>query len=75
MISLDNLLPGERGVITQFEANNLPMKLIEMGCLPGNEVEVLHLAPYDAPIYLKLDETHIAIRKDLASQIFIDLKW
>ena len=74
MKSLDKLIPGEKGLIVEFETANLPLKLIEMGCLPGNEVEVLHLAPYDDPIYLKLDETHIAIRKDLASQIFIDLK-
>jgi ferrous iron transport protein A len=50
------------------------MKLIEMGCLPGNKVEALYFAPYNDPIYLKLDDTYIAIRKDLASNIFIDLE-
>lgn len=72
MKSLDKLVPGEKGIIIQFETANLPLKLIEMGCLPGNEVELLHLAPFNDPLYLKVDGTHIAIRKDLACQIFID---
>tara|TARA_B110000003_G_scaffold63635_1_gene64159 strand:+ start:5401 stop:5628 length:228 start_codon:yes stop_codon:yes gene_type:complete len=72
MKSLDKLLPGEKGLIVEFETANLPLKLIEMGCLPGNEVELLYLAPFNDPMYLKVDGTYIAIRKDLASQILID---
>ena len=74
MRTLDKLLPGQKGVILKFDKVNIPMKLIEMGCLPGNKVEVLYFAPYNDPIYLKLDDTYIAIRKDLASKIFIDLE-
>ena len=72
MKSLDKLLPGEKGLIVEFETANLPLKLIEMGCLPGNEVELLYLAPFNDPMYLKVDGTYIAIRKDLASRILID---
>ena len=72
MKSLDKLLPGEKGLIVEFETANLPLKLIEMGCLPGNEVELLYLAPFNDPMYLKVDGTYIAIRKYLASQILID---
>ena len=71
--SLDKLVPGEKGIINEFESTNLPMKLIEMGCLPGIEIEVLYLAPYNDPIYLKVNGTHLALRKDLASKIYIDL--
>ena len=74
MRTLDKLLPGQKGVILKFDKVNIPMKLIEMGCLPGNKVEVLYFAAYNDPIYLKLDDTYIAIRKDLASNIFIDLE-
>ena len=74
MRTLDKLLPGQKGVILKFDKVNIPMKLIEMGCLPGNKVEALYFAPYNDPIYLKLDDTYIAIRKDLASKIFIDLE-
>tara|TARA_B100000530_G_C15928549_1_gene475935 strand:- start:1109 stop:1336 length:228 start_codon:yes stop_codon:yes gene_type:complete len=73
MKSLDKLVPGEKGIINEFESTNLPMKLIEMGCLPGIEIEVLYLAPYNDPIYLKVNGTHLALRKDLASKIYIDL--
>jgi ferrous iron transport protein A len=74
MRTLDKLLPGQKGVILKFDIVNIPMKLIEMGCLPGNKVEALYFASYNDPIYLKLDDTYIAIRKDLASNIFIDLE-
>ncbi|MAD11687.1 MAG: hypothetical protein CMC04_03060 [Flavobacteriaceae bacterium] len=74
MRTLDKLLPGQKGVILKFDKVNIPMKLIEMGCLPGNKVEALYFAAYNDPIYLKLDDTYIAIRKDLASNIFIDLE-
>ena len=70
--TIADLKKGEKGIITDSSSENIPLKLLEMGCLPGNEVELLHLAPFNDPLYLIVDGTHIAIRKDLACQIFID---
>jgi len=72
MKSLDKLKRGEKGIIIYFETSELPIKLIEMGCLPGNEVQLLQFAPFNDPMYLELDGTHLAIRKTLACKIFID---
>ena len=36
-----------------------------MGCLPGNIVEVLQIAPLSDPIYIKVNDSFLSIRKDL----------
>ena len=64
---------GQRGIIKEFSADVVPLKLLEMGCLPGNEVEMVQTAPFRDPIYLNINGSHLAIRKDTAENIEIDL--
>jgi len=45
---------------------------LEMGCLPGNEVKLLQLAPFSDPLYLNVNDSFLAIRKDTAALILID---
>lgn len=71
MISLDKLGLGKTAIIESIETDFLPLKLIEMGCLPGNEVSLLYLAPFRDPMYLKIDEAHLAIRKEVAKYIMV----
>ena len=71
MISLDKLGLGKTAIIDSIETDFLPLKLIEMGCLPGNEVSLLYLAPFRDPMYLKIDEAHLAIRKEAAKYIMV----
>ena len=44
-----------------------------MGCLPGNTVTLLHVAPFSCPLYLNINDSHLAIRKDIAKEIEIEL--
>ena len=46
MFPLDQLTIGQKAIIESIETDFLPLKLIEMGCLPGNEISLLYLAPY-----------------------------
>ena len=64
-----NLKKGQKGIIKDFDVAALPIKLLEMGCLPGNIVELLHIAPLKDPIYINVNGSHIAIRKSVAAQI------
>ena len=43
--TLAHLKRGERAVITDVSSVNIPLKLLEMGCLPGNSVELVQVAP------------------------------
>jgi len=72
-ITIADLKRGERGIIKEFSADVIPLKLLEMGCLPGNEVEMVQTAPFRDPMYLNINGSHLAIRKETAAQIEIDL--
>ncbi len=44
MISLDKLKKGDKAVIKDLITEEIPLTLLEMGCLPGNEISILGLA-------------------------------
>ncbi len=67
-----DLRVGERGVIREFDLDKLPVKLLEMGCLPGAELEVKHVAPFDGPIYFRMEDYHLAMRRELAEMILLE---
>ena len=73
MASIAELKRGERAIIKSFEVENVPLKLLEMGCLPGNEVQLIQIAPFSDPIYLNINGSHLAIRKETAALILIEL--
>ena len=44
-LTIADLKKGEQGIITDSSSKNIPLKLLEMGCLPGNRVKLLQLVP------------------------------
>ncbi|QIE59793.1 ferrous iron transport protein A [Rasiella rasia] len=72
MLTIANLKKGERAIIKSFEVESVPLKLLEMGCLPGNEVMIVQQAPFRDPLYLNINGSHLAIRKETASLIQIE---
>lgn len=73
MATIATLKKGQRGIIREFSVDTVPLKLLEMGCLPGNEVALVQTAPFQDPLYLTVNGAHLAIRKETASQIQIDV--
>ncbi len=73
MLTIAHLKRGQRAIIKSFEVENIPLKLLEMGCLPGNEVMVVQQAPFRDPLYLNINGSHLAIRKETAALIEIEL--
>ena len=47
---------------------------MEIGCLPGNEVELVQIAPLNDPLYFLVDGSRIAIRREMARYVHIELK-
>ena len=62
---------GETGIIEDFSLDAIPLNLLEMGCLPGKEVKLLQKAPLNDPLYIQVNGSHLAIRKDMAQRINI----
>ena len=71
--TLADIKHGQRGIITDVSSIHVPLKLLEMGCLPGNPVELVQVAPFADPMYLNINGTHLALRKETAIHILIDI--
>ncbi len=73
MLTIASLKKGQRGIIKEFSVDVVPLKLLEMGCLPGNEVFLVQTAPFKDPLYININGSHLAIRLETASKIEIEL--
>lgn len=71
--TLNILKKGEKAIIKDFDVDAVPLKLLEMGCLPGNVVELLQIAPFGDPLYLNINGSYVAIRVETAKEIEVDL--
>lgn len=72
-ITLAELKRGQKAIIIDVSSDFIPLKLIEMGCLPGNTVELLQVAPFSDPLYININESHVAIRRETAQHIIIKI--
>jgi len=69
-----NLLQKEqKAIIISFNLDTIPLKLIEMGCMEGHLIELVQTAPLGDPLYLNINGTHLAIRKEMASDIVVEI--
>jgi len=73
VVTVASLKKGEKGIIKEYIHDYLPIKLLELGCLPGNTVELIQVAPLKDPIYINVNGSHIAIRRSMALKIELDL--
>ena len=71
--TIHSLKKGEKAIIKDFDIDAVPLKLLEMGCLPGNLVELLQIAPFGDPLYLNINGSHVAIRVETAKEIEVDI--
>lgn len=71
MSTIADLHKGEIGYISEESLEVIPLKLLEMGCIPGAEVILIQLAPLKDPLYICVNGSHLAIRKETAELIKI----
>ncbi|SHF87476.1 ferrous iron transport protein A [Flavobacterium fluvii] len=71
--TIANLKKGEKAIIKDFDVDVIPLKLLEMGCLPGYIVELLQIAPFGDPLFLDINGSHLAIRLETARDIEVEL--
>ena len=71
-MTIADLKQGQKGIIKEFDDELPPIKLLELGCLPGNEVVLVQIAPLNDPIYINVNGSHIAIRKQMAERIALE---
>ncbi len=74
MISLDRMRAGQRGRIeTVSGADSVVQRLLEMGLLEGDEIEVITLAPLGDPMEIRLGDSRLSLRRVDAAHIVMTL--
>lgn len=69
MLNLTELPVNETAIIAEQTMDELPDKLIDFGCYPGNLITVINFAPFNGPVYIKIQESFVAIRRETAKRI------
>jgi ferrous iron transport protein A len=72
MKKLSDLKMGESGVIHSFENDEIFLKLMEMGCIPGELITVEQIAPLGDPISISVAGYQLSLRMNEAESIFIN---
>ena len=73
MITLDQLKLGQIAVVQEFTDDFLSLKFIEMGCLPGEIVKLVKIAPFGDPIAIEVSGYVLSLRKQEASTVIVTL--
>jgi ferrous iron transport protein A len=74
MLGLDRLQVGQVGRITAIQGTDaLTQRLMEMGLLEGEEVEVIGVAPLGDPIELRLTGYRLSLRRTEAARILVEI--
>ena len=71
-MTLSQLKAGQRGRIKGFESSELELKLMEMGCIPGEVVIVEQIAPLGDPISVRVAGYSLSLRRNEANQILLE---
>lgn len=74
IIRLSELKPGQEGIIKEFNDNEIFLKLMEMGCVPGERVLMEQVAPLGDPVSICVSGYHLSLRLNEAEHIFVELK-
>ena len=73
MQKLANLAIGAKGEIRSISDSDLEQKLLEMGCTPGERIEVVRRAPFGGPIAILVSSYVLSVRKEDALKIDVKL--
>jgi ferrous iron transport protein A len=69
---LSELKVGKLAIITAFENDDIFLKLMEMGCIPGEIIKIDQIAPLGDPISITVAGYHLSLRLDEAEKIWVE---
>ena len=73
IVKLSELKPGQEGIIKEFNNNEIFLKLMEMGCVPGEKILLEQIAPLGDPISVNVSGYHLSLRLNEAEHIFVEI--
>lgn len=73
-MTLDQLQEGQRGRIDTILGDDMILqRLMEMGLLEGEEIEVVAFAPLGDPMEIRLRDYRLSLRRTEAARIRVSL--
>jgi ferrous iron transport protein A len=74
MLSLDQVAVGQRVCVDELRGQDaLVQRLLEMGLLEGEEVQVIGRAPLGGPLEILLRDYRLSLRRTEAARIAVHL--
>lgn len=61
-------------MIAEFSGEEVSIKLMEMGLVPGETILLEQVAPLGDPISVNISGYHLSLRLSEAEQIIVDIK-
>ncbi|MBL7918444.1 MAG: ferrous iron transport protein A [Bacteroidia bacterium] len=71
--ALSDLKAGEHGVITELKESPYKARLLDMGCIPGEEVELSKTAPLGCPFAIYVAGYELSLRKNEAENVLVEV--
>lgn len=72
MKKLSQIKAGRTVVIHSFEKDDIFIKLMEMGCIPGERIKVEQIAPLGDPISIMVAGYNLSLRISEAEMILVE---
>ncbi len=69
---LSEIKIGKTVVIRSFENDEIFLKLMEMGCVPGENITVDQIAPFRDPISISVAGYQLSLRLNEADHIIVE---
>lgn len=69
---LSEISAGRTVVVKSIEKDEIFLKLMEMGCVPGERIVVDQIAPLGDPISILVAGYHLSLRINEAENIWVD---
>ena len=74
MPSLDQLQVGQKALIEAVRGSDtIVQRLLEMGLLEGEPIQVINIAPLGDPIEIRLRDYRLSLRRSEAARIAVSL--
>ena len=72
MLPLSELKTGEKARVRSINDDHLEQKLLEMGCIPGEVIQLDLIAPFGDPVAYSIAGSQLSMRKRDAASIMVE---
>lgn len=69
---LSEVSVGKTVIVKEFESDDIFLKLMEMGCIPGETIKIDQFAPLGDPISITVAGYHLSLRLNEADKIWVE---